>query len=262
MITSVANSRVKNIISLIKKTRSRKEQGVFVVEGIRMVREAPKDRIRELYVSENFLMKEENRIFLEKEVGLPFEAVKDEVFAKMSDTVTPQGILCVLEKMDHNLEYMLQQKEGTFLVLEDIQDPGNLGTMLRTGEGAGIAGIIMSSGTVDIYNPKVIRSTMGSIYRVPFCYVDDLPAALRLLRKRGVHTYAAHLQGDRYYDECFFSGQTALLIGNEGNGLSDEVSALAEHRLKIPMEGQVESLNAAIAASILMYEAYRQKRRK
>ncbi|MBQ8526882.1 MAG: RNA methyltransferase [Lachnospiraceae bacterium] len=260
MITSITNGRVKNVISLIKKARTRKEQGVFVVEGIRMVREAPKDRIKELYVSENFLMKEENRIFLEKEVGVPFEAVKDEVFTKMSDTVTPQGILCVLYRMDHNLEYMLDQKEGTFLILEDIQDPGNLGTMLRTGEAAGIAGVIMSSGTVDIYNPKVIRSTMGSIYRVPFCYVDDLPAALRLLRKRGVHTYAAHLAGDRYYDECFFAGQTGLLIGNEGNGLSDEVTGLAEHRLKIPMEGQVESLNAAVSASILMYEAYRQKR--
>lgn len=260
MITSITNSRVKNVISLIKKSKARKEQGLFVVEGTRMVKEAPKERIKELYVSENFLMKEENRTFLEKEVGVPFEAVKDEIFAKMSDTVTPQGILCVLYKMDHNLEHMLEQKEGTFLVLEDIQDPGNLGTMLRTGEGAGIAGVIMSGQTVDIYNPKVIRSTMGSVYRVPFCYVDDLPAALRLLRKRGVHTYAAHLGAERYYDECVFSGQTALLIGNEGNGLSDEVSNLAEYRLKIPMEGQVESLNAAVSASILMYEAYRQKR--
>lgn len=260
MITSLSNSRVKNVISLIKKSKTRKEQGLFVVEGTRMVREAPKEFIKELYVSESFLIKEENRTFLEKEVGVPFEAVKDEIFAKMSDTVTPQGILCVLYKMDHNLEVMLEDKEGTFLVLEDIQDPGNLGTMIRTGEGAGIAGVIMSSQTVDIYNPKVIRSTMGSIYRVPFCYVDDLPAALRLLRKRGVHTYAAHLDGDRYYDECFFSGQTGLLIGNEGNGLSDEVTSLAEHKLKIPMEGKVESLNAAISASILMYEAYRQKR--
>lgn len=261
MITSLSNSRVKNVISLIKKSKTRKEQGLFVVEGTRMVREAPKEFIKELYVSESFLIKEENRTFLEKEVGVPFEAVKDEIFAKMSDTVTPQGILCVLYKMDHNLEVMLEDKEGTFLVLEDIQDPGNLGTMIRTGEGAGIAGVIMSSQTVDIYNPKVIRSTMGSIYRVPFCYVDDLPAALRLLRKRGVHTYAAHLDGDRYYDECFFSGQTGLLIGNEGNGLSDEVTSLAEHKLKIPMEGKVESLNAAISASILMYEAYRQKKR-
>ena len=260
MITSMTNSRVKNVIALIKKAKTRKEQGLFVVEGTRMVKEAPKDRIKDLYVSESFLMKEENRTFLEKEVAVPFEAVKDEIFAKMSDTVTPQGILCVLQKMDHNLEYMLDQKEGPFLVLEDIQDPGNLGTMIRTGEGAGIAGVIMSNQTVDIYNPKVIRSTMGSVYRVPFCYVDDLPAALRLLKKRGVHTYAAHLQAEDNYDGCLFTGQTAFLIGNEGNGLSDEVSALAQHRLKIPMEGQVESLNAAVSASILMYEAYRQKR--
>ncbi len=262
MITSVSNSRIKNVIQLMKKSKTRKEQGVFVVEGIRMVREAPKDRIKELYVSESFLMREENRSFLEKEVRVPFEAVSDEVFAKMSDTVTPQGILCVLWRMDHNIEHMLEQKDATYLVLEDIQDPGNLGTMLRTGEGAGIAGVIMSSGTVDIYNPKVIRSTMGSIYRVPFCYVDDLPAVLRLMNKRGILTYAAHLNGDRYYNECLYCGQSALLIGNEGNGLSDEVASLAQHKIKIPMEGQVESLNAAVSAAILMYEAYSNRRRK
>lgn len=262
MITSLSNARVKNVISLVKKSRTRKEQGVFVVEGIRMVREAPADSIKELYVSESFLKREENRAFLEKEVEVPFEAVTDEVFAKMSDTVSPQGILCVLHQMEHNLEHMLQDKQGTFLILEDIQDPGNLGTMIRTGEGAGIAGVIMSSRTADIYNPKVIRSTMGSIYRVPFCYVDDLPAVLRLIGKMGVHTYAAHLDGERYYNECFFSGQTAILIGNEGNGLSDEVAALAKHKIKIPMEGQVESLNAAVSASILMYEVYRQKKER
>ncbi len=262
MITSISNGRVKNVISLLKKTKARKEQGVFVVEGIRMVKEAPADRIKELYVSESFLKKEENRLFLEKEVTVPFEAVTDEVFAKMSDTVSPQGILCVVRRMEHNLEQMLEDKQGTFLVLEDIQDPGNLGTMVRTGEGAGVAGVIMSSKTADIYNPKVIRSTMGSIYRVPFCYVDDLPAVLRLMQKRGVHTYAAHLLGDRYYNECFFSGRTALLIGNEGNGLSDEVADQAEHKIKIPMEGQVESLNAAVSASILMYEVYRQKKER
>ena len=259
MITSVSNNRVKNVISLIKKSRTRKEQGVFVVEGVRMVREAPKDCVKELYVSESFLKREENRLFLEKEAGVTFEAVTDEVFAKMSDTVSPQGILCVLRQMQYNLEEMLENKQGTFLILEDIQDPGNLGTMIRTGEGAGIAGVIMSHKTADIYNPKVIRSTMGSIYRVPFCYVEDLPAVLRLLSRRGVHTYAAHLDGDRYYNECFFCGQTAILIGNEGNGLSREVAAEASHKIKIPMEGKVESLNAAVSASVLMSEVYRQK---
>lgn len=260
MITSTSNSRIKNVIQLMKKSRLRKEQGVFLVEGIRMVKEAPANQIKELYVSESFLKREENRTFLDKQISGSYEAVSDEVFSKMSDTVTPQGILCVLSQMEHNLETMLSRENGTYLVLEDIQDPGNLGTMLRTGEGADITGVILSKGCVDIYNPKVIRSTMGSIYRVPFCYVDDLPAAVRLMNKRNISTYAAHLDGKKYYDECEYTGQAAFLIGNEGNGLSGEISALASHKIKIPMGGQVESLNAAVSAAVLMYEAYRQKR--
>lgn len=260
MITSTSNSRIKNVIQLMKKSRLRKEQGVFLVEGIRMVKEAPANQIRELYVSESFLKRQENRSFLESRIPGSFEAVSDEVFSKMSDTVTPQGILCVLSRMEYNLESMLSRENGTYLVLEDIQDPGNLGTMLRTGEAAEVTGIILSKGCVDIYNPKVIRSTMGSVYRVPFCYVEDLPAVLRFMNKRNISTYAAHLAGEKYYDECTYTGQAAFLIGNEGNGLSDEISALATHKIKIPMGGQVESLNAAVSASVLLYEAYRQKR--
>ena len=260
MITSLANSRVKNIIALIKKAKTRKEQGLFVVEGTRMVKEAPKDRIKELYVSESFLIKEENRTFLEKEVCVPFEAVKDEIFAKMSDTVSPQGILCVLYRMDHNLERMLENKEGTFLVLEDIQDPGNLGTMIRTGEGAGIAGVIMTEQTVDIYNPKVIRSTMGAVYRVPFLYVDDFMALLQDLRQQDVRLLAAHLKGQKTFDKADYSGKVGILIGNEANGLSEEASELANEKVMIPMAGSVESLNAAIAAALLMYEAFRKQK--
>lgn len=227
-----------------------------------MVKEAPANQVKEIYVSESFLKREENRAFLEKQIASPFEAVSDEVFSKMSDTVTPQGILCVLSQMEHNLEVMLSKEKGTYLVLEDIQDPGNLGTMLRTGEGAEVDGIILSKGCVDIYNPKVIRSTMGSVYRVPFCYVEDLPAVVRLMNKRNISTYAAHLEGQKYYDECEYIRQSAFLIGNEGNGLSEEISGLASCRIKIPMGGQVESLNAAVSASILLYEAYRQKRNR
>lgn len=262
MITSMSNSRVKNVIQLMRKSKLRKEQGVFLVEGIRMVKEAPANQIRELYVSESFLKRKENRAFLEEQAFENIEAVSDEVFSKMSDTVTPQGILCILSRMEHNLESILSGGEGAYLVLEDIQDPGNLGTMLRTGEGAEVSGVILSRDCVDIYNPKVIRSTMGSIYRVPFCCVDDLPATLRFMNKRNIATYAAHLEGTKYYDECNFTGEAAFLIGNEGNGLSEEIANLASNKIKIPMGGQVESLNAAVSASILLYEAYRQKRCK
>ena len=132
--------------------------------------------------------------------------------------------------------------------------------MLRTGEGAGITGVVMNQTTVDLFNPKTIRSTMGSIYRVPFYVTKDLPATIGKLKKEQVKLYAAHLKGTMQYDEPDYRGRTAFLIGNEGNGLSDEIAGLADSYIKIPMEGQVESLNAAISASLLMYETNRQRR--
>lgn len=152
-------------------------------------------------------------------------------------------------------------KEPLWLVLEDIQDPGNLGTMLRAGEGAGVTGVILSGASADIYNPKAIRATMGSLYRVPFLYVDDLRDALLRLRREGAALYAAQLRESADYDAYDYTGKTAFLIGNEGNGLRPETLRLADAFLRIPMLGQVESLNAAIAASILLYEAAGQRRR-
>ena len=145
------------------------------------------------------------------------------------------------------------------MILEDIQDPGNLGTIMRTAEGAGAAGVIMSRGCVDIYNPKTIRSTMGSAYRVPFLYVDDLKAAIEKIRSCKIDVYAAHLKGETYYDDINYH-RAAFLIGNEGNGLREETAALADRYIKIPMSGQVESLNAAVSTAILMYEFRRQRR--
>ena len=155
-------------------------------------------------------------------------------------------------------KYFASKELLFFEVLEDIQDPGNLGTMLRTGEGAGITAVIMSKKTADLFNPKTIRSTMGSVYRVPFCYVEDLKAVIEKMHAAGIQTYAAHLQGKNSYTQECYSAKTAFLIGNEGNGLSDEIAALAMCKIRIPMEGQVESLNAAVSAAILMYEAKRQ----
>ena len=160
----------------------------------------------------------------------------------------------------YSLDDLLKKKAPTLLVLEDIQDPGNLGTMFRTGEGAGIDGIIMTKETVDLFHPKTVRSTMGSIYRMPFYITDQLQETLACLHDRGVCTYAAHLKGTKSYDAFDYTKPTAFLIGNEGNGLTDAIADQAKEYLRIPMEGQLESLNAAMAAGILMYEAYRQRR--
>ena len=258
MITSSANAKVKQVMSLAKKSKARKLSGLFVAEGLRMFKEIPKDRIDSVYVSESFL-KDESRKKLVS--GLVYETVADDVFSIMSDTRTPQGILALVRQYAYKIEDLLSQKKPAFLmILENIQDPGNLGTILRAGEGAGITGVLMDDTTADIYNPKVIRSTMGSICRVPFVYTADLSTDLKLLKEKGVTLYAAHLDGRNNYEKEDYTVNTGFLIGNEGNGLTGETAALADAFVKIPMMGKVESLNAAVAASVLMFETARQRR--
>lgn len=257
MITSTANAQVKNLMQLMKKVKARTEQGVYVVEGVKMFQEAPREEIVKVYLSEELY---EKGILKEALKNVSYEVLKNEVFCHVAETKTPQGVLCVMKQKKYTLEELTKGKLPLLLVLENIQDPGNLGTMLRTAEGAGATGILLSKGCVDIYNPKTIRSTMGSIYRVPFAYTEDLLADLDRLHDKGIKTYAAHLKGKGWYDEESYREPVAFLIGNEGNGLSDEVSAKASRYIKIPMEGKLESLNAAVAAAILMYEASRQRR--
>ncbi len=262
MITSTSNPRVRQLVLWQEKAKKRREDNVFLAEGIKMLREAPKDWIKEVYLTEEVLqrLRKEDGEVLAKIENTGYELLSDEVMKKVSDTQTPQGALVVLNRPSYTLEDIVGNGEGTFVVLENLQDPGNLGTIIRTGEGAGIRGVIMSQDTVDIYNPKTIRATMGSVYRVPFIYVETLSNSICYLKEKGVQTYAAHLKGKKQYYEFSYMSGTAFLIGNEGNGLKKETADLADEYLRIPMEGQVESLNAAIAATILMYEAYRQRR--
>ncbi len=260
MITSAANAKIKQVIQWQSKAKERRRDNVYVVEGFKMFEEAPAEQIKEVYLSEEAEQRAREKKELSEKLALTgYETVAGDLFRKMSDTQTPQGILTVLRQPEYRLEELITPKNALLIVLEDLQDPGNLGTIIRTGEGAGITGVIMTSRTVDIFNPKTIRATMGSIYRVPFVYVENLTETLQKIHEHGIHTYAAHLKGNTYYDMFSFREPTAFLIGNEGNGLQKETADMAEQYLKIPMEGQVESLNAAIATSLLMYEAHRQR---
>lgn len=259
MITSTSNARVKELVQLQKKSKVRNEQGVFLVEGVKMYQEIPQDQLVKVYVSETFADKQKEEINRLKD-RRKLEYLSDHVFQYVSDTKTPQGILCVVRQSTYCLEDILEAEDAHLLVLDNLQDPGNLGTILRTAEGAGVTGIIISKESVDIYNPKVIRSTMGSIYRVPFVYVEDLKEAIAKVKAHGIFTYAAHLDGKNSYDKEDYTKKTAFLIGNEGNGLRKEIADLADTWIRIPMQGQVESLNAAIATSVLMFETARQRR--
>lgn len=266
----ITNKEIKELAAWNRRSKARREDGVFLIEGTKMFLEAPMERIRKTFVSESFFktesQKAENGIkspCLEKLDRCGYELVADPVFLKITDTMTPQGVLCVMDQFTYTPEDLFWRKDPTIMVLEDLQDPGNLGTIMRTAEGAGVSGVIMSRGCVDIYNPKTIRSTMGSLYRVPFLYTDELMKTITDLKAKGIHFFAAHLKGTCFYDEVDYAvpGGTAFLIGNEGNGLTKETADLADFYIRIPMEGKVESLNAAIAAGVLMYEAYRQKRK-
>ena len=257
MITSTSNPQVKNLLQLQKKSKVRNEEQVFIVEGLRMFMEVPQDQVKKVYVSESLYNKKKEELHLER---FPVEVLADKVFQHVSDTKTPQGILCVVKQRKYEIEDLISKENPHFIVLDNLQDPGNLGTIVRTAEGAGVTAVFMSNDCVDIYNPKTIRSTMGALYRMPFVYVEDLRETIHTLKEKSIKSYAAHLDGKNTYDKEDYRQGTAFLIGNEGNGLREEIAQCADTWIRIPMCGQVESLNAAVAATVLMFEVSRQRR--
>ncbi len=258
MITSTANEKIKHAAALQQKARLRREESLFVIEGGRLFWEAPASLIQEVYVSERFLENVDGKM-KERLAETGYETVSEQVFAKMSDTKAPQGILAVLAQQKCEKEALLG-KSPLLLLLENIQDPGNLGTILRTAEGAGVTGVIMSCGCADVYQPKAVRSTMGSLFRVPFYQAEDFCREIKFLQEKNVKVYAAYLDGSEVYDEMDYRGGSAFVIGNEGNGLARETALAADARVRIPMAGRLESLNAGISAALLVYEAARQRR--
>ena len=276
IISSKDNKRIKYIRSLLEKGGIRKKNHSFVVEGIKLVDEALEyGNVLDIIVSEslyeeivsgdltrNGLLTDNGKhIIKQVKQGTSLTVVSDAVFKSVSETITPQGILAEVEMPKHRLleENFLEiayEKTGKIklLILEDTADPGNLGTIMRTAEAAGVTGVIMGKGTVDIFNPKVVRSTMGSIFRLPFAYVDDLKAVILRLKRDGISFYATHLMGKESYRDIAYSDKAGILIGNEARGLSDEIANLADTYVIIPMQGKVESLNAAVAAALMMYE--------
>lgn len=303
-ITSADNQRVRRLAALGTQAKARRQSQSFVIEGSRLILDAPEAYLREIYLSESFLAKlakeaageaEEGRQeqgsgtrqqaatirqqaaerLLERLASHSPAVLMDSVFRKAANTQTPQGILAVAETPHWDFADLLDggmnaSRPGRameagqaplLLVLEDIQDPGNLGTMFRTAEAAGATGIVLTRGCVDLFNPKTVRATMSSIFRVPFLVTEDLRAVLVRLHAEQIQTYAADLQGSVPYDTCSYRGGSAFLIGNEGSGLRQATAAAAGRRIRIPMEGRIESLNAAMSAGILLYEAHRQRER-
>ena len=276
IISSKDNKRIKYLRSLLEKGSARKKNRQFIVEGIKLVDEALEyGKVCEIIISEslykeiisgglikNALLADNGKNLIDYvNEGNSTTVVSDAVFKTVSETINPQGVVAVVTMPEYEIlnEGFLTQtynKTGKIklLILEDTADPGNLGTIMRTAEAAGVTGVIMGRGTVDIFNPKAVRSTMGSIFRLPFIYVEDVRETIRELKKYGISFYAAHLKGKQNYKDVKYSDKAGILIGNEARGLSPETAELADIYIIIPMQGKVESLNAAVAAALMMYE--------
>lgn len=261
MISSIANGQIKELVKLQKQQRQRKKEGLFVAEGVKLVAEAAEyGKLKKIYMAESVDTDADERIAGLSE-SYPVERVSDKVFDEISDTMTPQGVLGLVEIPTYESVELLSLPRKRFLLLDDLRDPGNLGTIMRTAEGAGISAVILSKGSVDLFNPKVVRATMGAVFRMPYCYVENLPEIARSLKADNIPVFGTAMDGNILYDEPDYTGGAAIVIGNEANGISEEMFAEVTERLCIPMSGKLESLNAAVSAAIVMYEMDRQCRK-
>ena len=251
IITSKDNETIKSIKKL-KEKKYRTES--FIVEGIKMVKEALEQaEVEKIIVSETFSNSDDFKALNCDEQKLIIAS--DKVFEDLTDVVTPQGIIAVVKKgsnseIDYNDEFVL--------ALDGIQDPGNLGTIIRTADSANIKTILVSKDTVDAYSPKVVRSTMGGIFRTKVIEVEDLAQSLIEYKNNGFKVLTTELSAEKSIYDVDYQ-KSVVVIGNEANGVTEEVSKVASEKVIIPMLGKTESLNAAVATSIMIYEYVRQK---
>jgi len=259
-ISSPKNPSVKRMKMLHNK-KYRDLYGQYLAEGPKIVKEAlvSNDNIWLLAVSKSFPW-----AGFKEEAGIDISAhrvliMDDGLFNYVSDARTPQGILAVINKREYVLDDLLNLDSFFLTILDEIRDPGNLGTIIRTVDAAGGDGVVLTKGCVDPYSPKVVRATMGSLFRVPVYEVDDCTDLLAKLLKQDVHILVSHLEGSNLYDWPGGYKKIALVIGNESRGVRDDIRDLASYLVKIPIYGRAESLNASVAAGILIYEVVRKR---
>ena len=253
-ITSPQNNVIKNIKELQKKKSTRKSEGLFVIEGIRGVKEIPSHvKIKYLITTSEVDEKELGAVKAEERLE-----VSKEIYKSISDTQSPQGAMAVAYMPTYDLVHF-NIEAGHYLVLENLQDPGNLGTIIRTAHAFDFKGVFITKGSVDLYSPKVVRSTMSSLFHVPIVIEEEIDTYMDFLKQKGVTLYTtALIPGAKPIYDVTFEEKVAIIIGNEGNGVSERVKEASDHTVIIPMPGAAESLNAAIATSICMYEITRQ----
>lgn len=259
VISSKDNEIIKNIRKL-KEKKYRDEQNVYIIEGIKLIKEAIAEnaKIKRIVMCENYT--DENN--LDKDTLYEIAKynliyVTEKVFDVITDVKTPQGIIAVIEKSSRG-NSRIDYNQDIIVALDGVQDPGNLGTILRTVDSANLNQIILSKNSADPYNPKVVRSTMGGIFRVNIVEVENLPETLKEIQKNNFKVMVTALDTDKsVYDVDY--NKKVIVIGNEANGVSEEVQSMADEKVIIPMLGKTESLNASVAAGIMIYEYVRRK---
>lgn len=261
VITSKDNEIIKHIKKL-KEKKYREEYGEFIIEGAKMIEEAiaEKAKLKTIIICDDCKTQGSLTNELMYEIA-KFDCIyaSEKVFNSITDVVNPQGIIAVVEKQAGD-EIKIDYKSDIFLLLDNIQDPGNMGTILRTADSLDMKQIIVSNGTADVFNPKVVRSTMGAIFRVKVIEVESLSKTIKEMKKHKINVYATDLGTDKSIYDVDYK-KAAIVIGNEANGVSEEVLELANTKIKIPMIGKTESLNAAVASSITLYEVFRKNKR-
>jgi len=253
-ITSSSNDFIKQVKKLQTKAKARYEDKLYVVEGFKQIRELEQERIHCIVVSSK-----EKLISLDMAEDTSVILVSDKIFLDLSQDPSPQGILAVVKMKNYLFDESKLSNQGIYLLIDSIQDPGNLGTIIRVADAVKIDGIFMNMTTVDVYNPKVIKSTMGSLEHVEIVLVESLPELMRTMKDKGIRLFGAYLDESMDHFKADFNVGCGIVIGNEGNGISDEVIACVDQRIKIPMPGKSESLNASIATSVILYEVLRQR---
>ncbi|MBQ8093790.1 MAG: RNA methyltransferase [Clostridia bacterium] len=251
---SIRNPEIQALRKLAK-ARERRESGRYLVEGPRMAEEALASGVLEaVYLSRDT---ERNTAVARaaEDAGIGVAAVSDAVMESLCETKTPQGIICLCRIVQDNA----LPSGNLILAMDAVQNPGNVGTMIRTADAAGFSGCILGAGCADLYGPKTLAAAMGSVFHVRIAAVQNLADCLAKYRAENYAVIASELGGADFYDGCP-SGPAVLVIGNEGNGISEAVSAAATHHLKLPMRGGAESLNASVAAGIMIYEMARRDR--
>lgn len=254
-ITSARNEKVKRWRKLSTR-KGREEFGSILIEGEKLLKEATVAgwKVRSVIVSDEGIERLESLSYLDE---VSVYALYPSTFSQLVDTQTPQGVAAEVVVPENKDGYRIRGEEPV-LLLDAIRDPGNLGTILRTAEAAGVRDVWLGAGTVDPFNPKVVRSAMGSLFRSRIRRVD-LREAIPELKKQGYWVAGTSPRGEKAHFDCHYPKQTAILLGNEGKGVSAEIDSLVDDRVKIPMPGQVESLNVSVTAGILLFELLRQQ---